>query len=372
MPLLHRFDQVPRALPFWVSLGLFPVVIFAATRGGWALLLPPLASWGLFTLLDRLVGKDELSPDPDSGQLAWHSALLWVWAPMQVVTLFGLIAAAPQLTLSGGELVGLFFGVGVLTGTVGITYSHELIHRPGRMARRLGDILLSAVLYSHFRTEHLLVHHVWVATPKDPATARYGEGFWHYFRRVLPGSLRSAWSVEADRQRKRGTPVYHLSNPFWTYGALQLTWVLVAVALGGWMGLGLFLWQALVAVWQLELVNYVEHYGLVRRRLEDGRYEPVGPHHSWNTDHAASNWLLINLQRHADHHLNPTRAYPLLQTYDSATAPQLPAGYPVMTLLAMAPRAWRARMNPRVRAWRQRHYPEVTDWPAGPGAQRRL
>ena len=360
MPLIRRADGVPRALPFWLSLGLVPVVVAAGVRGGWTLALPPLASWGLFACLDRILGEDRAAPEGDAGGIGWHLALIRVWVPVQIATLFGLIGLFGPLGRSPPEAVLLFFGVGILTGTIGITYAHELIHRPDRLSRWLGDLLLTSVLYGHFRTEHLLVHHVHVATPLDPATARYGEGFWRYFRRVLPASLTSAWAVEAARLRRRGRPVWHAANPFWVYGGLSLGWMTLALGLGGGIGLALFLWQALVAVWQLELVNYVEHYGLMRRQLDTGRYEPVAPHHSWNGDQTASNWLLINLQRHSDHHVAPMRPFPLLRSHDDA--PSLPHGYPVMTVLAMVPPLWRARMNPRVRAWRRRHYPGITEW----------
>jgi alkane 1-monooxygenase len=128
------------------------------------------------------------------------------------------------------------------------------------------------------------------------------------------------------------------------------------------MGVGLFLWQAFIAIWQLELVNYIEHYGLTRRHLGAGKYEHVLPRHSWNSDFKASNWLLINLQRHSDHHTKPDRRFPLLQTYDEERAPQLPYGYPVMTVLAMVPPLWKRVMNRRVKAWRKRHYPDIADW----------
>ena len=139
------------------------------------------------------------------------------------------------------------------------------------------------------------------------------------------------------------------------------TWTLAAL-IGGWWGVGLFVWQAFVAIWQLELTNYVEHYGLSRKHLGDGRYEHVMPRHSWNSSHTATNWLLINLQRHSDHHYKPDRRFPLLQTYSQEEAPQLPMGYPAMTFLAMVPPLWRRRMNPRVRAWRRQFYPEIEDW----------
>lgn len=162
---------------------------------------------------------------------------------------------------------------------------------------------------------------------------------------------------------RRGLPVWHRCNPFWRYGALQAGALGLAFGLGGWSGVGLFAFQAFVAVWQLELTNYVEHYGLTRRHLGEGRYEPVGPQHSWDSTHRVSNLLLINLQRHADHHLHPMRRFPLLQSHDDLS-PQLPTGYPPMTALAMVPPLWRRLMNPRVRAWRRQHYPDITDWSA--------
>ncbi|MRH19787.1 alkane 1-monooxygenase [Rhodovulum strictum] len=353
------------ALPFWMSLGMIPMAILGAAFGGWALALLPLYGWVSVTLLDAILGRNETNPDPDTPEQAlfWHRLVTLIWFPIQFVTIFGMLWWVSRSDhLSALETVALFFGVGVISGTVGIVYSHELLHQRTRLERWLGDLLLSTVLYSHFRTEHLLVHHPHVGTPRDGVTARYNEGFFRYFLRVLATGLPSAWRAERLMLARANRPVWHLSNPFWRYGALQLAMAGLAVWIGGWAGLALFLWQAFVAVWQLELTNYVEHYGLTRRYLGDGRYEPVKPHHSWNAAHTASNWLLINLQRHSDHHCKPQRRFPLLQTWPEDQAPQLPLGYPAMTAVAMIPPLWRRRMNPRVRAWRRRYYPDITDW----------
>lgn len=218
------------------------------------------------------------------------------------------------------------------------------------------------VLYSHFRSEHLLVHHRYVGTPRDPVTARYNEGFHRYYPRVLWQCWVSAFQAEQAKLARRKQAWTHPSNPFFRYWFLQAACVGMAALLGGVSGLVLFLVQAGVAIWQLELVNYIEHYGLTRRHLGEGKYEPVKPHHSWNAAHKASNWLLINLQRHSDHHYKPNRRFPLLQNYAEDEAPQLPFGYPVMTIAAMVPPLWRRVMNPKVRAWRRRHYPDITDW----------
>jgi alkane 1-monooxygenase len=208
------------------------------------------------------------------------------------------------------------------------------------------------------------VHHRHVGTPRDPVPARYNEGFHRFFFRVLRQCPPSAFRAEAGMLARKGLGWWHSSNPFWLYAVLQLAMLALALALGGWTGVGLFAVQALSAIWQLELTNYIEHYGLTRKYLGDGKYERVLPRHSWNADHRASNWLLINLQRHSDHHYKPDRRFPLLQTYGEDEAPQLPFGYPLMTFVALVPPVWRRVMNPRVRAWRRRHYPEVEDWSA--------
>lgn len=353
------------ALPFWISFLLLPLLWIVAFAGGWWVLLVPLSTWYLFAALDGLTGLNLENADLETteDELYWYRLLTTLWVPAQFLTLFGLIWYATRADhLSVAATLGLFLGVGAVTGTIGINYSHELMHQKNRTERRLADLLLAMVLYSHFRSEHLLVHHRFVGTPRDPVTARYNEGFHRFFPRVLRESWRSAFRAEAQMLERKGRPWHDLSNPFFLYWGLQAAMILLAFALGGWAGVGLFAFQALVAVWQLELVNYVEHYGLTRKHLGDGKYEPVRPHHSWNAAHKATNWLLINLQRHSDHHYKPDRRFPLLQNYTEADAPQLPYSYPVMTICALVPRLWRRVMNPRVRRWREMYYPEITDW----------
>ncbi len=363
----RSFSSWQAAMPFWLSFLLVPAVWFSAVVGGWSVLLVPVMSWYLFSALDAMFGlnlqnADLETPDDD---LFWYRILTTLWVPVQFVTLFGLIWYATHTShLSGPAKLGLFFGVGVITGTIGINYSHELMHQKARTERWLGDILLAMVLYSHFRSEHLHVHHRHVGTPRDPVTARYNEGFFRFFPRVLRQCLESSFRAEKENLARKGLAWADLSNPFFRYWALQGGMLILAFLLGGMAGVGLFVLQAGVAIWQLELVNYVEHYGLSRKHLGKGRYEHVMPHHSWNAAHKVSNWLLINLQRHSDHHYKPNRRFPLLQTYSAAQAPQLPFGYPVMTLAAMIPPLWRRIMNPRVRRWRAAYYPEVIDWKA--------
>lgn len=360
-----QLSQLRRAVPFWISLCLLPIAWVGAATGGWTLALLPLFTWYFFAVLDGFVGLELENADltATEADLYWYKVITIAWAPLQFLTLFGLIWYASRAThLSSIEIFALFFGVGVISGTVGINYSHELMHQKNKLERWMSDILLSMVLYSHFRSEHLLVHHRYVGTPCDPVTARYNEGFHRFYPRVLKQSLVSAFLAERAMLARKSLPWHHRSNPFWRYWSLQFGMLVFAFVLGGWPGVAMFAVQAGVAIWQLELVNYVEHYGLTRKHLGNGKYEHVLPRHSWNAAHKASNWLLINLQRHSDHHYKPDRRFPLLQNYTEDDAPQLPYGYPVMTVAAMIPPVWKRIMNPRVRAWRQRYYPEISDW----------
>ncbi|MGI3185116.1 alkane 1-monooxygenase [Nioella aestuarii] len=359
--------KLQNALPFWMSVLLVPLAVFGAWAGGLALLVLPLYAIGLTTLLDAVSGLNQENPDPETPEdgMFWYRLVTLIWFPVQIVTVLSLIWYATHSShLATWEKLLLFYGVGVMSGGIGIVYAHELMHQKNNLERWLGDLLMASVLYSHFRSEHLLVHHIHVGTPRDPVTARYNEGFHRFFWRVLRDCPRSAFRAEKAMLARKGRPWHDAANPFWRYWALQAAMIVVVLLIGGWPGLGLFLFQAFIAVTLLELTNYIEHYGLTRKFLGNGKYEHVQPRHSWNASHRVSNWLLINLQRHSDHHYKPSRRFPLLQTYSEAEAPQLPLGYPAMTAIALFPPLWRKHMNPRVRQWRQMYYPEITDWRA--------
>ena len=344
---------------------MMPILIgMAALWGGPWLLGPPIYGWFVTTILDRLIGHNESNPDPltSDRDLFWHRFVTWLWTPVQIGLIVGALWAAANGHLSTREQIYLMIGVGIATGGVGITYAHELIHSKNWWERKAGETILASVAYAHFTTEHLYNHHRYVATPKDPVTARYNEGFWVFFPRAVWGSAASAWRIDADRLRRRGRSVFGIANPWVRYMAMTGLFVAASVYLLGWWGLCLFAIQAFVAILQLEAVNYVEHYGLTRKHLGGGKYEHTKPQHSWNASQSVTNLFLINLQRHSDHHYKPDRRFPLLQTYSESEAPQLPYGYPFMVLLAMMPPVWFRLMNKRVKAWRKRFYPEIGDW----------
>jgi alkane 1-monooxygenase len=354
--------------PYCLVLALIPLGAAAAIYGGWWLLVLYAVSIVVPSTLDILRPLNLENPDtstaPDT--LVLHRALLMAWPFLQGVLIFGAIAAVTRYRdVAGWEAVLLFVVLGgSITGMVGPVVAHELIHRNGGSERLLGDALLGQMFYGHFRTEHIFVHHRYVATPRDTVTARYRENLYRFLARGIPGSLASAFCIEADRQRHRGRPVWGPGNPFWIYAGFAAFYLVLAWLIGGWAGIGLFAVQAGIAILYLEIINYIEHYGLERRLLPNGRFEPVKPHHSWNSAHRFTNYLLFNLPRHPDHHYKPDRIYPLLQTYPAAQAPQMPWPYPVMFVAALFPPIWMRMMNKRVRRWRARYYPEIKDWPA--------
>jgi len=350
------------ALPFAISLFFLPLAAMGAWHGGLWMLAAPLYAFAVIPSLDYLMKIDEeyLPADTDTGSLLWHRVLTWVWIPIQLIMIFGLIwIAANTNQLAAYEVLVMAAVVGVATGGIGITYAHELIHRKPLFERRLGELLMCSTLYGHWCVEHVYGHHINVATPKDPATAREGESVYQFLPRVLVQTATSAWRLQKDMLDRRGLPVWSVSNAFWRYAGFTSFLLLIAITLGGWTGLFVFVVQAVVAILLLELVDYLEHYGLVRQLKANGRYEPTKPHHSWNSGHQASNWLLINLQRHSDHHYKPQRCFPTLQSYAESEAPQLPFGYPWMVCIALHPPLWFRLMNPRLEQWKAQFYPET-------------
>lgn len=345
-----------RALPHTIGF-IMPVVVLAgAWLGGAWTFLPVGVLYIVLPAIDALSGLNPENPtDADAPELSanpWFRTVTWAWVPIQLALIAWMLDFVAGDTRSFVERVGVTLSVGLTAGAIGITFAHELVHRPGRWERALGEVLLASVSYAHFAIEHVHGHHRYVATMRDPATARFGETLYAFLPRTLFGSLRSAWRLEQARL-KRGRTSASWSNRFGRYAITQAAiYSVVGYALGA-AGVVAFAAQAFVAVALLETINYIEHYGLRRREIAPGRYEPVMPWHSWNSCHRVSNWVLINLARHADHHLVAGKRYQLLAHLGEA--PQLPAGYGTMVIVAMLPPLWRRVMHPRVEAWRSRY-----------------
>jgi alkane 1-monooxygenase len=243
------------------------------------------------------------------------------------------------------SLLGLALSTGLING-IGINTGHELGHKKTKIERRLAKIVLAVVGYGHFYIEHNKGHHKDVATPADPASARFGETIFKFARRELVGAWRRAWDVETERLARKGKSPWDWENEILQPLAITVPLYIGLIALFGPIMIPFLFVQAAFGWWQLTSANYIEHYGLLRRTLPDGRYDRCQPEHSWNANHVMSNLILFHLQRHSDHHAFPTRRYQSLRNFDGL--PELPSGYPAMFLLALIPPLWRRVMDPRL------------------------
>ena len=245
------------------------------------------------------------------------------------------------------EEVGMTLNIGVLIGTIGINVAHELGHRSTQYEQFFAKALLLSGLYMHFFIEHNRGHHKNVATEEDPASARFGENVYTFWFRSITQSYLDAWRLEAQRLKRSGKNVISTDNQMIWYQIIQAVYLLSVGAIFGW---GMILYAmsiALGGVILLETVNYIEHYGLRRKKLASGRYENVQPYHSWNSNHELGRIFLYELTRHSDHHFKATRKYQILRHFEES--PQLPLGYPASMLLSLLPPLWFAYMNEKVK-----------------------
>ena len=311
----------------------------------------PIFIFGIVPLLDTLIGKDGENP-PESLTAALEQDRYYRWCvylflPLQFASLVWACAIWSRGALRPLDSLGLAMTLGVVGGT-GINAAHELGHKSEKLERWLSKIALAQTGYGHFYVEHNRGHHVRVATPEDPASSRLGESFWVFLPRTLAGSVASAWEIEKRRLRLKGKPTMCIQNDVINAWAMTLALYGGLAAVFGISVLPWLLVQAMVGISLLEVVNYLEHYGLARQKRPDGQYEPCAPQHSWNSNNVASNVLLYHLQRHSDHHAYPSRRYQVLRTLDDA--PELPSGYGAMAVIAVLPSLWRRIMDPRVKA----------------------
>lgn len=311
--------------------------------------LPVLLVYVVLPVADLLAGADRANPPDDAiGALDAHPFYRWITFAMVPLLWLMLVFAAWFVSRQDLPWHGVLAMV-ITTGVVGgfcINVGHELGHKRPEVERWLAKIVLAPTGYGHFYVEHNRGHHRDVATPEDPASSRLGESIYRFTLREMPGAWRRAWQLERERMRALGKPWWSLHNEI---VQTSLITMLLWLALVAWLGPEVLLFLVAASFWsnfQLTSANYIEHYGISRKLLPSGRYEPCRPEHSWNSNHLVSNWALFNLQRHSDHHAHATRRYQCLRHFDEA--PQLPTGYFGMFLLSYVPALWFQVMNPRL------------------------
>lgn len=336
---------------FYPLLPFLGMAVHAATGREIALGLPLLIAYGLMPLLDALIGEDANNPPeaivPQLEEDRYYRWLTWATVPLHFVALLGCAWWVGTHALSWWAVLMLAYIAGTDSG-LGINTGHELGHKHTAFEQCLARLVLAVPAYGHFTVEHGRGHHRWVSTPEDHASARMGESIYRFALRELPGGIRRAWQLEKERLATQKRSAWSAHNTMLQSYAVTALLQLGLIAAFGWIMLPFLAVHNAVAWWQLTSANYVEHYGLLRQRDANGRYEAPQPHHSWNTNHLVTNLAMFHLQRHSDHHAYPSRRYQSLRHFGDL--PQLPSGYFGMFPLSYVPALWFRVMDHRLMA----------------------
>ncbi len=341
---------------------IIPLSIIVGFYSGnlYTLYLLPILLFIILPLLDPIVGTDDANYSKEEidslKEENYYRRILHAWAFVQTSMMIWFVYIFITHDISNHQLILLLINTMIMNGGVGITIAHELGHKTNKLDKFLAKLLLVQVFYATFYVEHNRGHHVHVATPNDPATAKKNQSYYAFWKQAVIGGFLSSIKHERERlaQRKR-------KSNLWTNEVYRLTLFSIFLFLFSFqlsysitnelpIKLILFLLgQAFLSFSLLEAVDYIEHYGITRKEISDGVYEKVNPAHSWNANFIYSNYLLFQLQRHADHHMYATKKYQLLNAYKES--PQLPNGYPAMVILTLIPPIWFKVMNRRLEEW---------------------
>ena len=325
---------------------------FQLGQSPWVMLIPLLYSYVMIPVLDLILGEDHSNPPAEivekMAEDNYYRILLHVSVPLFWLALLTSAWMVGTQDLPWWAILAITVSAGYTSRTA-ITVGHELGHKPNKTDKFFALMANAVSGYGHFCVEHNRGHHTWVATPEDPASARFNESVYAFARRELPGALKRGFEHERERMNKKGLSFWHWRNETLQGYAVTIVVNLALILAFGWIMIPFLLVHNFIGWYALTEANYVEHYGLKREKLANGKYEPCQPHHSWNTNHIVSNLMLFHLQRHSDHHANPMRPYQSLRNFEEL--PRLPSGYPGTFLLAAIPPLWFKIMNPKVLAW---------------------
>ena len=323
---------------------------FSVMYSGWLSFLTVIIAFGFIPVIEQF-----LKVDPENDSLEEENrkksnkifdVLLFLNIPLLYTLIFFTMFYLTSFEWSAIELVGKILSVGIIGGSAGINVAHELGHKNKRLHTIASKMLLCPVLYMHFYIEHNRGHHLNVATPEDPATAKSGENIYSFYIRSVWGSYINAWKLESSRLNSQQLPILSWNNEMIQFTLLQVSYLLLMTWIFDWYGLIFSVLIAIVAFLLLETINYIEHYGLLRKLNENGRYERVTVKHSWNSDHILGRIMLYELTRHSDHHYKASKEYQILNSYPES--PQLPLGYPGSMILALIPPLWFYFMDTRI------------------------
>lgn len=318
------------------------VILISLVLGKFYVFIAPLYVFGLIPLIELFSKGTTENMSKAEEELAKkdiaYDILVWSVVPLQYAIIFFFLNRINDPSLVWWETLGMILSVGVSCGVLGINAAHELGHRNTWHEQLLSKTLLATSLYLHFYIEHNRGHHKNVSTDEDPASSRYGEWIYAFYLRSVRDSWLSAWHLQNDELRKKGLSFWSLQNEMLMYQIIQLAMVIGIGLVWGWFAMLCFVAAATVGFLLLETVNYIEHYGLRRKKIDGEYYEKVMPIHSWNSNHPIGRIMLFELTRHSDHHYMASRKYQVLRHFDHS--PQMPTGYPGMMVLALFPPLW--------------------------------
>jgi len=333
--------------PFIIYIGAF----WSFTTTGWQIWLPLGYAWIIIPITELFLKPDARNMNDAEEELAkadkMYDIFLYIIVVLQYVWLYKFLYAMSHDTLTWIDIAGRIWVMGLLCGIFGINAGHELGHRVNIFEQTLAKMLLLTSQYMHFYVEHNKGHHKRVATPHDPSSARYGEWIYLFYFRTILFSYFSAWRIASNETRKKGKPAFSLYNEMIQFTIIQMAFIAFVFFAFGWLTTLYYLGAAAIGILLLETVNYIEHYGLQRKLLEEGKYERATPEHSWNSDHIIGRLMLFELSRHSDHHYMASRKFQILRHHDDS--PQMPTGYPGMMLLSLIPPVWFYVMNKRIK-----------------------
>ncbi len=338
-----------KLLPYTLSYIIPVAAIMGITQGGLWTYSAFAIAFVLLPFFELFTGTSEenLSSEEEMKLKDNHmfSLLLWGHVIFQYLILIFFLFTIRN-NLHGWEITGCILSTGVMFGGIGITVAHELIHRKSKFEQFLGKALLLSTCYIHFYIEHIRGHHKYVGTRDDPASAKYGQSFYRFWIQTVFGSYINAWKLESARLKKKNLSPFSLSNQMVRFTAVTLIFIATIIFYFGINVFYYYLITSIIGFSLLELVNYVEHYGLSRNKTEKGKFEKVNALHSWNSNNYFSRRILFELTRHSDHHLYASKKYQLLRSIEES--PALPTGYSGMIILALIPPLWFKVMNKRV------------------------
>lgn len=350
-------SYVDRKRLLWLNSTIMPLYplagigAFLVTGTEWLLCLPLVINYVIIPILDWIIGEDKNNPPeelvPQLEADRYYRILTYITVPLHFIVLIitawvvGTFELSPMIILAMAIIAGGYSGVGINT-------AHELGHKNTRIEKTLAKIVLAVPAYGHFCVEHNYGHHSLVATPEDPASSRMGETIYAFAIREISGTFIRGIKLEKTRLEKLGKSFWSISNDILQSYAISVLLQGTLIYVFGWIMVPFLIIHNIWAWFQLTSANYIEHYGLLREKLANGRYERCKPHHSWNANFTLSNLTLFHLERHSDHHANPTRRYQSLRNFEDI--PQLPNGYFGMYVLAYFPPLWFKVMNPRLLA----------------------